>query len=100
MEDVVIPKHTVIQYVRDKNGNPRGVLVAVKNGNYCGPQSFKVGYSLCNKKDSFSKNMALKIALGRAVSVDHCYPGVVCYPREVQKMLPAFFERCKRYYKV
>lgn len=95
MEDVVIPKHTVIQYVRDKNGNPRGVLVAVKTS-----KGFSCGYSLCNKKDRFSKNMALKIAIGRAelVMAPHEIRNMV--PHEIRKMVPTFTERCKRYYKV
>jgi hypothetical protein len=90
MVDVEIPKHTVIQYVRDRKRVPYGVLVAVKRDG-----GFGVGYSLCNKKDRFSKKMALKIALGRTnysneVSKD---------PYAIVKMLPDFVERCKKYYK-
>jgi hypothetical protein len=106
MEDVVVPKHTVIQYVRHKGGKnkrvPYGVIVAVKNDD-----GFNVAYSLCNKKDRFSKTMALKVALGRTKTrhsyFDHeaiacCWGGPA--PRDVNKMLDAFVERCKKYYKV
>lgn len=86
----MIPKYTVIQYIRDKNNNPRGVLVAVKHEN-----GFRIGYSLCNKKDRFNKNMALKIALGRANAMSD---GPIPHP--VDRMLEEFTNRCKRYYKV
>jgi hypothetical protein len=90
MTYVIIPKHTVIQYIRYKNGNPRGVLVAVKIHS-----GFACGYSLCNKKDRFNKNMALKIALGRAdvIDIQSDIP-----PHEVRKMMPAFLKRCEKYY--
>lgn len=92
MIDVEIPKHTVIQYVRNKKRIPYGVLVALKNSD-----GFTCGYSLCNKKDRFSKKMALKIAFGRANITNQ--DSVVAVPHEVRKMIPAFFDRCKRYYK-
>jgi len=92
MTDLTIPKFTVIQYVRNKKRVPYGVLVAVKV-----PEGFACGYSICNKKDRFSKQMALKIALGRAIITNII--GANDSPHEVRKMLPAFFDRCKRYYK-
>lgn len=92
MTEVMIPKHSVIQYVRTKKRVPHGVLVAVKRGN-----GFICGYSLCNKKDRFNKRMALKIAIGRA---DTSVVVVEEAPHEVRKMLPSFVERCKKYYKV
>lgn len=96
MTDLTIPKHTVIQYVRDKKRVPYGVLVAVKNSG-----GFNLGFSLCNKKDRFSKQMALKIALGRANLTNQADPiGHPAVPYEVRKVLPAFNDRCKKYYKV
>lgn len=104
MTDLTLPKFTVIQYVRNKKRVPYGVLVAVKV-----PEGFACGYSLCNKKDRFSKQMALKIALGRIFvaptqeiwdfnSEEYPMEGIKkCY--DIRKMLPAFFDRCKRYYK-
>lgn len=94
MKDYTIPKHTVIQYVRDKKGVPYGVVVAVKVDD-----GYRLGYSLCNKKDRFSKDMALKIALGRALwSLDPF--GMNDIPHPVKKMLPTFSNRCKKYYRV
>lgn len=96
-EKIMIPKHTIIQYIRYNNGDPRGVLVAVKFEN-----NFRIGYSLCNKKDRFSKNMALKIALGRAYTgnpnCDVGGSGVIPHP--IDKALGEFASRCKKYYKV
>jgi hypothetical protein len=92
MTDLMIPKHSVIQYVRTKKRVPHGVIIALKIGS-----GFICGYSLCNKKDRFNKKMALKIAIGRAdtrsVIIEEA-------PHEVRKMLPSFVERCKKYYKV
>jgi len=109
----MIPKHTVIQYVRKKRV-PYGVVVAVKTD-----KGFSLGYSLCNKKDKFAKKLALKIALGRAIEGNGCEPKMknnsfwceesktqydnwetVFPPHDVRKMIPAFINRCKKYYKV
>lgn len=101
MEDVIIPQHTVIQYIRCKKNIPHGVLVAIKT-----PEGFRIGYSLCNKKDRFNKNMALKIAIGRAEFVNSRDVGSPATgaehypPHPVRKMVPAFWDRCKKYYKV
>ena len=86
-------KHTVIQYVRNKKGVPLGVVVSVKNDG-----GFSVGYSLCNKKDRFRKETALKIAFGRAESKGAILE-VHEIPREIIKVIPMFVERCKRYYR-
>lgn len=83
-------KHYVIQYVR-KNGRPFGVVVAVK-----GEDGFRIGYSLCNKKDRFKKETGLKIAFGRAdvwSSIPHETP------KEIMAAMPSFIERCKKYYR-
>jgi hypothetical protein len=93
MENVTIPQHSVIQYIRSKNNLPSGVLVAIKSEN-----GFRIGYSLCNKKDRFNKSMALKIAMGRA-EFGMTYP-TTSTPHPVRKMFPAFLDRCKKYYKV
>jgi hypothetical protein len=93
----MIPEKSVIQYIRDENKNPRGVLVAVKQD-----ESYKVGYSLCNKKDRFQKKMALKIALARAVQTPFNLEQKLDFDagRVVRNMLPKFVERCKKYYKI
>lgn len=90
--DVTIPKFTVIQYVRNKKRIPYGVLIAIKDSN--APNGYRFGYSLCKKVDRFSKKMALTVALGRAgVDWDNTPP------HDINRMAPAFFDRCRRYYK-
>lgn len=46
------------QYYRTKNGNPRGLIIALDKGIY--------GWSLCSKKDVFNKKVGTSIAMGRA----------------------------------
>lgn len=101
MQSVEIPKYTVIQYVRNNKKIPHGVVVAIKTEN-----GFRIGYSLCNKKDRFNKRMALKIALGRAGNITDELPTNnlldLCLetPHPVRKMLGAFQNRCRKYYKL
>lgn len=80
----------VVQYIR-KNGRPLGAIVAVK-----GEYGFRIGYSVCSKKDRFKKETALKIAFGRA-DTWNLIPHDV--PKDVSRNLPAFIERCKKYYR-
>jgi hypothetical protein len=96
MTDFIVPKHSVVQYVRNNKRIPYGVVVGVKT-----PEGFALGYSLCNKKDRFNKKMALKIAIGRA-SYNGCKSASVAEqePHDIRKIMPTFFERCKKYYKV
>ena len=48
----------IIRYYREE-GKPRGCLIAVGKN--------KIGWSLCHKNDVFNKEMARKIARGRAM---------------------------------
>lgn len=84
-------KHAIIQYVRDRKGRPLGAIVAVKRKG-----GFMVGHSLCNRLDRFDRETALKIAFGRAESWE-VVPGDL--PKDIAKRLPAFIERCKKYYR-
>lgn len=49
-----------IRYLRDKSSKPIGCVVAIEDN--------RMGWSLCCKKDVFTKKMARKIAFGRAVN--------------------------------
>ena len=93
-----IPKHSIVQYVRNKNNNLQGVIIALKSKN-----GFNIGYSLCNNKDKFDKNMAFKIAIGRA-ELDSCWWQLCSMkkniPYKIKKMIPSFADRCKKYYKL
>lgn len=84
----MIPKHSIISYIRNRKGKPVGVLVAVKN-----EQGYSVGYSLCCKRDRFCKEMGLRIALGRANGTAEPVP------HPVRRALPEFTARCQRYYR-
>lgn len=84
-------EHYVIQYVRKKDGRPLGAIVAVK-----GEHGFRIGYSLCSRKDRFKKETGLKIAFGRADTWSVIPRDT---PKEILAVLPAFIARCKRYYR-
>jgi hypothetical protein len=96
MIDVNIPKYTLISYSRDKNGEPKGVLVAVPTQH---KGDFSIGYAQCRKDDRFSKKMGLKIALGRAVFQPSHY-SFDNMPHNLRKMLPSFIKRCEKYYQI
>jgi len=81
----------IFEYVKDKNGQRRGVVCAVeKNG---------VGWSFCNVKagDRFDKKMAITIATGRAMK--NCFKWKSNVPYEVKPFLKKMTERAKRYFK-
>lgn len=86
---VDIPKYSVIQYVRNNKRVPYGVVVAVKTA-----YGYRVGYSLCNKRDKFNKRVALDVALGRTKTNLVGEP-----PHDIKRMIPSFLERCDKYYK-
>jgi len=88
-----IPAQSLVHYVREKNGTPRGVLVAVK----LDESHISIGWSYCRKTDRFTKERAIDIAFGRAMS------GLALnsdqMPQQLHRDLPLFLERCKKYYK-
>ena len=99
---MTIPKNTVIKYLRDNKGNPRGVIVAVRLPS----GEVSVHYSYCNKKDKFTKDMALKIALGRAYAssplplTDMNDLDFSKIPHQVNREISAFNQRVQKYYHV
>jgi len=78
------------RYIRNRNGNPRGVLLAVKRED----GSVGFGWSLCNRKDSYNKDFGLNIALGRAVEGSNVTP-----PRPVVKLREDFLNRAAKYFR-
>ena len=93
---MTIPVNTVIKYLRDNKGNPRGVIVAVRLTN----GKVSVHYSYCNKKDKFTKEMALKIALGRAYTIKTDDLDFSEIPHQVKREISAFNQRVQKYYHV
>ncbi len=54
------------KYLRDRNGNPFGIVMTHVNGSV-----FRVGWSLCNRKlDTFKKMEARRVAAERMVQVE------------------------------
>lgn len=84
----------LIQYVRNKNHQPVGVVVAVKNN---GPvHRFTVGWSMCRVKlDKFDKERGIGIAYNRAVK-GTCAK----MPRLVQPVYEKMVERGSKYFKL
>jgi hypothetical protein len=60
-------RDVLIKYVRDKSRKPIGMVVAVKQEK----EPFTLGWSLCNKKDKWNRDIAKKIAIGRAYNISH-----------------------------
>ena len=77
---------SLLQYVKDKKGNRRGVVFAV--GKDC------VGWSLCCKRDRFDVNFGVEIADGRATKGSS-----VPIPNIVRPYLEKMKDRANRYYK-
>jgi hypothetical protein len=80
----------ISQYVRDRRGQPRGVVVAKKvNG------VVKVGWSYVNVNagDEFNKNLAYKIAVGRTLKDTNA-----TMPHDVKKTVCVFTPRANKYF--
>ena len=60
----------VVKFVRDKRTNVKVGLVCATKGN---DNRIYLGWSACNKKDDFNKEMAIKIAKGRMDKNHVCY---------------------------
>lgn len=55
--------NTLISYIRNNKGEPKGVVVAVREGD-----EVFYGYSLCSPKDKWNKKQGVKIATARALA--------------------------------
>lgn len=74
------------QFLRDENGQPCGLLVAVGNG--------QVGWSVTHRNDHFNKDIAVRIARGRA------FNGTTAkIPFRYRPALEKMQERAKRYFR-
>lgn len=82
-------------YIRDKNNNPRGVAVAVRNND-----RVSYGFSLLNNyRDKFNKKIGTAIAVNRASQPSYELPDV---PERESLVLDAFMNletRCLKYFK-
>jgi hypothetical protein len=75
----------IFEYVRNNHGQAVGVVLATNNG---------IGWSALNPKDRFDREIALRIARGRAES-----GSATNIPRHVQERLTSFVNRAERYFK-
>lgn len=78
----------IVQYIRDKKRNPRGVVVAVDKD--------QIGWSYCNKKDRFNKERGKQIATDRAF---YGYGPNVNIPYDVIPVIDRVKERAKHYFR-
>ena len=78
-------------FLRDKNGNPYGVVLCNANG---------VGWSICAKSDrhKFSKQFAQKIAINRANFKSETR--TLTPPAKIADLVAKMEERRKRYFKI
>ena len=76
------------QYVRDSKRQLIGVMTAIK-----AEDGILIGWSKCNKLDTFNKIRGLQIAIGRAETGSIVEP-----PRVVKKALAEFEKRAERYF--
>lgn len=85
---------SLMQFVRDRKGNPRGVVVATIVDN-----QIRYGWSYTNTKlgDRFNKHRGLAIAHGR---IDNGWGHNVSVPHNVLKSLNHISNRAERYFKV
>ena len=88
-----IDKPMLTQFVRDRKGQPRGMVVATVIDN-----SICVGWSYTNTKagDRFNKQRAIQIALGRA---EYGWGREVEIPYAVSKVFIRMADRASSYFK-
>jgi hypothetical protein len=84
---------SLVQFVRDRKGQPRGLVVATTIDD-----TIRLGWSYTNTKagDRFNKERAYKIAFGRA---EFGKSQNVTTPRSVVKVLNQISKRAVKYYK-
>ena len=88
-------KKMLVEYLRNENKVPRGVVVAV------GPNA--IGYAMCHKKDVFNRKLGLAIAYDRALALsadefNHRF-GTMKRLAPLQSVVDSVRERAQAYYK-
>ena len=73
----------LVEYYRDRKGNPRGVVVSIGPG--------IVGWSLCSKLDVFTKEQAKNIAFHRAVKAGTLNPEETVVNEEITSKREEFY---------
>jgi hypothetical protein len=95
-----VPRHTVAKYLRDKRGNPIGLVAAARvsvispdgNSNF---EEVSVGWTLLRKGDKFNRSTAWATALGRASRGTRSK-----LPHALRPIVKEIRERAARYFKI
>lgn len=87
-------QNTLINYIRNKKGEPRGVVVAVKD-----KDEVVYGYSLCNPVDRWNKQQGVKIAIARALSDGYNLPEASNSAKMVVEKFEHLSDRALKYFK-
>ena len=74
------------EYVRDQHGHKRGMVVAADRG--------LIGWSKCHKTDEFDRDLAYRIAIGRAINGSKSK-----IPSDVVYYVTKMEDRANRYFK-
>jgi len=84
---------SLVQFVRDRDGQPRGLVVATVIDD-----KIRLGWSYTNTKagDRFNKEKAYRIAFGRA---ENRWGHQVKMPHNVKKVYEKMTDRAVRYFK-
>lgn len=80
----------LVSYYRDKKRNPRGAVVGLRTPD----GRLVVGWSLCCKRDQFSKSKARVIAEGRAL-----VGSTVAVPAPLVPLIEDMEVRVRKYFK-
>lgn len=80
----------VHQYIRNKRGVPKGVLLAMV---IPGSNTVRIGWSMCHlRKDKFDKQRAVDLAIGRMKR-----DSVV--PQSIKRTIVDFYDRWTKFFK-
>ena len=80
-----LPSNSFFEYYREED-QIRGVVLALDKN--------LIGWSLCNKLDTFDKDLAIKIAYGRAITGSN-----IPIPHRIRPLYIKISERALKYYK-
>jgi hypothetical protein len=84
----------VVRYLRKNNGTPKGVAVVFEDED----GNLKLGWSLCNSKDTFIRHVGLWKAVQRARHVDDV--GYFEMPSVMFGVCGDALDRAEKYFKV
>jgi hypothetical protein len=84
----------LIKYIRNEKGEPRGVVMAIRQGN-----EVFYGYSLCNPKDRWNRKMGLKIAEARAIAGSYELPKIKKSLKIIEDAFYHLSNRAMNYFK-